>query len=190
LSNRKTFDHTVSDWIKHHIPFSLVLLDIDYFKNINDTHGHVIGDEVLKMVAQTMVEQTREEDLCFRYGGEEFKILIHDEILHLAYHIAERLRRAVAALENPTGASISLSLGIANFPQHGNKPVQLVAYADQALYQSKENGRNRTTLYQSGPLPPQDDKRTTVAAMGRAHRRVPGQRPDSESLVRGPRLHG
>lgn len=149
LFNRKMFDSTISDRIKKKTPFSLVLLDIDHFKKINDTYGHVMGDEVLKLVAQTMLEQTREEDLCFRYGGEEFAILIHDENQKLASHIAERLRRAVAALENPTHVQITISLGVANFPLHGSKPVQLVTCADLALYHSKEQGRNQTTMYQS-----------------------------------------
>ncbi|QRG66773.1 sensor domain-containing diguanylate cyclase [Brevibacillus choshinensis] len=149
LFNRRMFNSTLSDRIKNKTPFSLIMLDIDHFKKINDTYGHVMGDEVLKLVAQTMLEQTREEDLCFRYGGEEFAVLIHDESQQLAYHIAERIRLSVAALEIPTHTKITLSLGIANFPLHGCNPIQLVACADLALYHSKEQGRNQTTLHPS-----------------------------------------
>ncbi len=149
LFNRRMFNSTISDRIKNKTPFSLIMLDIDHFKKMNDTYGHVMGDEVLKLVAQTMLEQTREEDLCFRYGGEEFAVLIHDESQQLAYHIAERIRLSVAALEIPTHTQITLSLGIANFPLHGSKPVQLVTCADLALYHSKEQGRNQTTLHPS-----------------------------------------
>lgn len=149
LYNRKMFDYTLQDRIKNKTPFSLVLLDIDHFKKINDTYGHVMGDEVLKLVSKTMLEQTREDDLCFRYGGEEFAILILDANQKLAYHIAERLRYAVAALENPTTSTITISLGIASFPLDGSKPIQLVTSADQALYLSKQQGRNQTTLFTS-----------------------------------------
>jgi diguanylate cyclase (GGDEF)-like protein len=149
LYNRKMFDYTLQDRIKNRIPFSLVLLDIDHFKKINDTYGHVMGDEVLKLVSKTMLEQTREDDLCFRYGGEEFAIVILDANQKLAYHIAERLRYAVAALENPTTSTITISLGIASFPLDGSKPIQLVTSADQALYLSKQQGRNQTTLFTS-----------------------------------------
>ncbi|MDF2683178.1 MAG: transrane protein [Brevibacillus sp.] len=153
LANRKAFDQTIEDWLKNETPFSLLLLDIDYFKKINDTYGHVKGDEVLKLVAKTMLDQTREEDICFRYGGEEFAILIHDENQLFAFHIAERLRDSIASREILPHSPVTISLGISHFPSHGNKPVELVACADQALYHSKENGRNRTTMYQTVEIP-------------------------------------
>lgn len=148
LANRKTFDAALQERIRRQAPFSLVLLDIDHFKKVNDSFGHVTGDEVLKQVAKTMLEQTREDDLCFRYGGEEFGILIDDEHVQLAWHIAERLRTAISSQKQQTGTSITISSGVANFPLHGARPVEIVSMADQALYQSKADGRNRTTLFQ------------------------------------------
>ncbi|TGU97381.1 GGDEF domain-containing protein, partial [Mesorhizobium sp. M00.F.Ca.ET.186.01.1.1] len=103
LANRKTFDACLQDALRSEIPFSLILLDVDRFKRINDAFGHVTGDEVLKQVAQTMLDTTREDDFCFRYGGEEFGILLQGDRHLFAYQIAERLRQMIEALDNPTG---------------------------------------------------------------------------------------
>ncbi|MGE5702650.1 MAG: diguanylate cyclase [Clostridia bacterium] len=154
LANRRTFDHILEEWVHDQVAFSLIFLDIDHFKVVNDEYGHVAGDEVIQLVAKTMLEQCREEDLIFRYGGEEFCILIRDKHTQLAYHIAERLRKTIEALDNPTGHAITISLGISTFPSHATSPVEIITYADQALYLSKMEGRNRTTVYhpKEGPF--------------------------------------
>lgn len=150
LANRKTFDACLQDALRSEIPFSLILLDVDRFKRINDAFGHVTGDEVLKQVAQTMLDTTREDDFCFRYGGEEFGILLQGDRHLFAYQIAERLRQMIEALDNPTGYPVTISLGIASYPLHGTEALDIITCADQALYQSKAAGRNRTTSFRLG----------------------------------------
>ncbi|MGF9817108.1 sensor domain-containing diguanylate cyclase [Brevibacillus agri] len=147
LANRKTFDAYLQHTMQSEIPFSLILLDVDRFKKINDDFGHLTGDEVLKLVARTMQASTREDDFCFRYGGEEFGILLQGRRHLFAYQIAERLRQTVEAMDNPTGQPVTISLGIASYPLHGTWAVDIITCADQALYHSKATGRNKTTCF-------------------------------------------
>jgi diguanylate cyclase (GGDEF)-like protein len=148
LANRKAFDLVIREWHENKIPFSLILLDIDYFKRVNDSHGHVTGDEVLKFVASVMRTISREEDVCFRYGGEEFGILVKYGSSEAATDIAERIRERVETSMNPTGEVITISIGISfSDAKTLEDPKELIEMADQALYQSKKEGRNRTTIY-------------------------------------------
>jgi diguanylate cyclase (GGDEF)-like protein len=127
---------------------SLLLLDIDHFKNYNDTNGHVAGDEVLKKVGQLLRGSVREDDVVARYGGEEFVILYPGASKALAYRLAQGLRRAVeshpfaGAERQPLGA-VTISGGVASFPQDAKGAVELIRAADDALYQAKKAGRNR-----------------------------------------------
>jgi len=148
LANRRTFDLALQERVADKVPFALIMLDIDHFKKVNDTYGHLVGDEVLKDLARTMRELSREGDPCFRYGGEEFSILVQYGDKALSWQIAERLREQIAHAPNPTGKPLTISLGIALFPEHATDPKRLITHADEALYQSKASGRNRTTLYQ------------------------------------------
>ncbi|KAA0549968.1 GGDEF domain-containing protein [Bacillus sp. BGMRC 2118] len=134
--------------MKNQLPFSLILLDIDYFKKVNDTFGHLVGDEVLIFLASKLNTLSRINDLCFRYGGEEFGIIVKSEDLDCAFHIAERIRKEIEELVSPTGEPITLSLGIA-FHEIGHdlNVAEIINKADQALYRSKVQGRNRTTIY-------------------------------------------
>ncbi|MFB6468054.1 diguanylate cyclase [Cytobacillus sp. Hz8] len=148
IANRKTFDVVLEDWNEQGINFSIIFLDIDHFKKVNDQYGHLVGDEVLKYLAVMMKDVSRDEDLCFRYGGEEFGILIREMNEKQAFQIAERLRLSVAETPSPTGNAITISLGISTRQREDFHPKAVIEKADAALYASKANGRNQTTIYQ------------------------------------------
>jgi diguanylate cyclase (GGDEF)-like protein len=127
---------------------SLFLLDIDDFKNYNDTNGHVAGDEVLKKMGQLLRGSIREDDVVARYGGEEFVILYPGASKALAYRLAQGLRRAVeshpfAGGEHQPLGAVTISGGVASYPQDAPSEVELIRAADHALYQAKNAGRNR-----------------------------------------------
>ena len=147
LANRRTFDITINELINSNIPFTLVMLDIDYFKKVNDTYGHLVGDDVLKFLAKMINEHSGNGDLCFRYGGEEFGILLKDKNAEETFDIAEKLRMKVAKTQSPTGKPITISLGISCFEEYDQHPETIIKRADSALFKSKLDGRNRTTVY-------------------------------------------
>ncbi|HHY72137.1 MAG TPA: GGDEF domain-containing protein [Bacillus bacterium] len=149
LANRRAFDIEIEKWVKKKVHFSLIMADIDRFKKVNDEYGHLVGDEVLKFLAKTMHDVIREDDLCFRYGGEEFVILLKDKNEADAFALAERLRIKVAETISPTGKPITISLGISSFQKKDQLPEMVIKRADAALYQSKNEGRNRTTVYKN-----------------------------------------
>ena len=130
---------------------AVIMCDIDFFKKVNDVHGHAAGDDALKLVAHTLASQRREGDLCCRYGGEEFTLLLEKTDGPSALQLAERLRAAVESLalvyeERPI--PLTLSLGVAAFPEvHIKTASELLLLADEALYQCKERGRNQCLLY-------------------------------------------
>ncbi|TSI08685.1 GGDEF domain-containing protein [Lysinibacillus sp. BW-2-10] len=148
LANRRTFDSQIKEWVDHQIPFSLIMLDIDRFKKVNDTYGHLVGDDVLKFLAKLLQESCRTNDRCFRYGGEEFIILLKNIDANQAYDIAERLRIKIEQTVSPTGEPINISLGITSFKENDIHPTPIIERADTALYHSKETGRNKTTVYE------------------------------------------
>jgi len=137
-------------------PFSVVLIDIDDFKQINDLHGHQAGDEALRAVAERLRQSVRGCDSVFRVGGEEFCALLpglrHDD----AFVAAERLRSAVAGIV--LGLPVTVSTGVASFPVHGEARDELLAQADAALYASKRSGKNRTTIAGTAPGQPVSDR--------------------------------
>ncbi|WLR52042.1 sensor domain-containing diguanylate cyclase [Bacillus tianshenii] len=153
LANRKAFDRIIDDYVEQRTPFALLLLDIDHFKSVNDTYGHLVGDEVLKLLAVNMPTAFREEDVCFRYGGEEFGVLIKDCNEAEACGMAEALRKQVEKMSNPTGEHITISIGVTSFYDDDIHPKAIIERADAALYQSKEKGRNRTTIYKAQSYP-------------------------------------
>lgn len=134
---------------------SILFLDIDHFKQVNDTHGHAAGDVVLKVLADILRRQLRANDVPARYGGEEFVVILPEITGEAAKEIAERLRRAVAAtsFRLPQGHEITLtiSIGVSCYPACGGTAPQIVDYADQALYAAKNSGRNRVVLYSERP---------------------------------------
>ncbi|WP_434604593.1 diguanylate cyclase [Pseudomonas sp. R3-56] len=129
---------------------SLVMLDIDHFKRVNDTYGHQAGDKVIEQVARLLHEHVRESDVAGRYGGEEFGVVLSDTDSAGGQIFAERLRKAVEeSLVQYNGQDISftVSLGVADLSQPANDHAELIARADQALYTSKKTGRNRVTVH-------------------------------------------
>jgi len=132
-------------------PLAVVMCDLDHFKRINDGHGHAAGDEALRRAAAVLRAHCRERDLCARYGGEEFTLLLEDTGGETALEIAERVRRAIAALEVPleggTTLHLTASAGVAVFPEvQARGPDDLVQLADAALYEAKRQGRDRCLL--------------------------------------------
>ncbi|MGQ9455948.1 MAG: diguanylate cyclase [Armatimonadota bacterium] len=128
--------------------FSLLMIDVDYFKRYNDTYGHREGDFALRAVAKLIASNLRQGDLAARYGGEEFAALLANVNKHEARAIAERVRLAVADYAFPRG-KLSVSIGIAECPSDGITPVEIIEKADQALYHAKLTGRNRVVIWSS-----------------------------------------
>ena len=129
---------------------SLVMVDIDYFKKFNDTHGHQAGNVALNHLATILGNTVRETDIVARYGGEEFALILPETTKRLAHELASRVRTNVEASPVILGANhhrITISLGVATFPRDCSTWESLVECADKALYQSKQSGRNRVTIY-------------------------------------------
>ncbi|RUL51301.1 sensor domain-containing diguanylate cyclase [Lysinibacillus antri] len=148
LANRKSFDVKIKKWMERNDAFALVMLDIDNFKAINDTYGHIVGDEVIKYLANSIMKFATMDDLVFRYGGEEFGILMKGKTETDALHVAELIRENIAITDSPTGMPITISLGISSYQGSEVHPNAIIERADKALYQSKEKGKNQTTIYQ------------------------------------------
>lgn len=130
-------------------PLSFVLLDIDFFKKVNDTYGHVVGDEVLKKVGQIIQEELRIEDTAIRYGGEEIALILPETPEKDAYLLAERLRIKLERLTfkmNEKTFKVTASFGVAEYNPAIAAPQGLVEKADRALYKAKESGRNNTFI--------------------------------------------
>ncbi|HEV3469427.1 MAG TPA: sensor domain-containing diguanylate cyclase [Pyrinomonadaceae bacterium] len=124
-------------------PVSLIMLDIDHFKRVNDTHGHDAGDAALRQIASALREEVRGVDTAARYGGEEFAIILPQAGLEGALAVAERLRARIEREVMPGVGSVTASLGVATFPVHASARDLLVTNADRSLYQAKRTGRNR-----------------------------------------------
>lgn len=133
--------HKIARATRHKQPLSLLMLDIDHFKVINDTYGHSKGDEVLQEVSQVLKTQNRTEDTVARFGGEEFIILLDQCDTHSAEQKAQYLRKTIEEL-NPGGMKITISIGIAQLNPAGEIFDDLLKRADIAMYQAKDQGRN------------------------------------------------
>ncbi len=133
--------------LRHRVPLSLVMFDIDHFKKINDTYGHPAGDYVLQRLAAKVAETVRQEDLFARYGGEEFALMLRESAAEKAMRAAERCRRAIDGAEflfNGTPIRVTISLGVATvLDSDFSQPEDLISAADKYLYRAKKNGRNR-----------------------------------------------
>jgi diguanylate cyclase (GGDEF)-like protein len=145
LSNRRGAEQVAKREIvrvrRFAAPLSFVIFDIDHFKAVNDTQGHGAGDQVLQRVARTIAGQLRETDLCARWGGEEFLVVLPNTPLDGALGCADRIRRAVAAQVLPAGGPVTISGGVAQL-QPGELLDEVVARADAQLYKAKTSGRN------------------------------------------------
>ncbi len=157
LINHRTFQQKLSAEInrikRYSGHLSLLLMDIDHFKNFNDTYGHQIGDEVLKYISRTLLKTTRDNDICARYGGEEFVVILPETDTEGAKQIAERIRESIEKGNikiNNEQLGVTVSIGLATYNRHCSSKSQLIECADKAMYFSKENGRNCVTVYNPG----------------------------------------
>lgn len=134
---------------RYEIPFSLIIIDIDFFKKFNDTFGHQAGDAVLHQVAQLLKQSVRSTDIVCRYGGEEMSIILPNTSKEMSVITAEKICKRVAAkrfkLNNYQESNVTISLGVSSFPEDGDTTQEIIEAADKRLYQSKHNGRNRVT---------------------------------------------
>lgn len=156
LYNRRSFnafsEHEFSRAMRYFNSLSLMIIDIDLFKNVNDTYGHLVGDEVIKRVAAVCDEHIREADILARIGGEEFAILLPDTDIDSAFKLAERLRVAqqtskhASATINEALPGITISIGVASIQVKDRSFADMFARADKALYSSKHVGRNSVNV--------------------------------------------
>lgn len=133
-------------------PMALILMDIDHFKQVNDTHGHQVGDDVLQAVAKALKGAVRETDFIARYGGEEFAVVLPKTHLAGALTVAERMSQSLKSTRTGVDGAIRVtgSFGVSGFPGRGvTTAEQLLKTADDALYRSKREGRNKISLFQS-----------------------------------------
>lgn len=139
------FHKEIARYKRDDIPLSFIILDIDKFKNFNDTHGHLVGDEILKSLAHKIKVQTRETDIFARWGGEEFVKILANTSLDDAKQVAEKLRTTIENHTFENDLKVTCSFGVAEFTKDDTKN-SLMLRADQALYRAKENGRNRVEI--------------------------------------------
>ena len=136
---------------QHHT--SLLLLDIDHFKNVNDTYGHRSGDMILSGLSKRLMSRIRTTDSVCRYGGEEITIILPETDIMIAKQIAENLRVLIEhepfEIEDNQHIKVTVSIGVSVYPQHATKASTLVSVADTALYKAKENGRNCVCVYET-----------------------------------------
>jgi two-component system cell cycle response regulator len=165
LKNRRFFDERLSEEFRrasrYSDPLSLIMVDLDHFKEINDQYGHPAGDVVLREAGEVIRASTREPDICARYGGEEFAVILPKTHLTGALAVAERIWKELGSkvyrLPGHEGSGtvdrrVTASLGVAAFPYVDITNAELLLkYADAALYQAKESGRNTICLYQRQP---------------------------------------
>lgn len=144
VTNRRGLDAVLTVLSQDKTPVAIVLLDIDNFKLVNDTYGHSVGDEVLKTIASVAVEQVRETDIVARLGGEEFVVVLPNTTPESALLFAERLRFSIEHTHFGPCGTITISLGVAQYPAHASSVDGALKLADRALYQAKRDGRNCT----------------------------------------------
>ena len=146
--------------VRYQGKYAVILFDVDNFKHYNDTHGHPAGDQILRLIGKLILENVRSTDLAARYGGEEFVILCPETDAEGALVNAERYRKLIENYafphreQQPLG-KVSVSIGVAAYPEDAQDPQSVVEAADQGLYHSKEQGRNRATAFHSIQKKPQ-----------------------------------
>jgi diguanylate cyclase (GGDEF)-like protein len=156
LFNRRHFyslaEHRAGLWRRYRWPIAAIMVDVDHFKAINDTHGHAVGDEVIREVADRLRHTLRDTDLICRYGGEEFAVLLPETTAEASRTAAERMHKAVIGAPMPTAAGdllVTVSVGLAGPAAMDGDVATLLDHADRALYQAKRAGRNRVTLIEA-----------------------------------------
>lgn len=146
---------------------SCIMVDIDHFKAVNDNYGHATGDEVIKLLAEILENNTRKQDLVGRYGGEEFCLVMPDMSIEVAVKTAERIRLRIkdeSAQRYKSGPRVTASLGVACLADHPNSPSELNNFADEALYVAKESGRNQVVRWTQSPAKKPAKKEAKEAA--------------------------
>ncbi len=150
LYNHRYFHNRVNEEIARSSrfgdTFSLMTIDLDHFKNYNDVYGHLYGDKVLQNVGEFIKRSIRSVDMAFRYGGDEFAIILPHTSIDNAYKVAERIRKKIESDIDIKGYPLTCSLGIASWPTDGLMREEMIQASDAALYHSKQSGRNRTSI--------------------------------------------
>jgi len=159
LFNRKYLEESVGKIVSQakrtNISYGILMADIDFFKMVNDTYGHDVGDDAIKIIAQTLVENTRDSDIVIRYGGEEFIVLLYNCDEQYIAEVAEKIRMAFSKKLIPVGNSSitkTISIGASLFPLHTDNFWQCVKYADISLYHAKDTGRNKVVVFDKSLL--------------------------------------
>jgi len=145
---QEAFQNEIARSDRHNHPCSLIFMDVDFFKQYNDTHGHMAGDRLLHTLGKILTERLRSCAVVARYGGEEFVMLLPETPKEGALVVAEKLRRRIedhpfAGRDTQPDGKVTVSLGVVTFPQDGSTRGTLMQRADQALYRAKQDGRNR-----------------------------------------------
>lgn len=155
LNNRRYFDKVLPQEYERAqrdgLPFSLIMIDVDNFKQFNDTYGHHVGDRILATIGRVLTRTVRNIDFAFRYGGEEFVVILPETSIDSAHRVAERIRQRVMnesrkLLLNPNDSPVTVSMGVSCYPRDAACSITLLAMADQLLYQAKKTGRNRVLV--------------------------------------------
>ena len=158
VGNRKSFDDQISrlmaDALDNKTALCLLMIDIDFFKKFNDSYGHLVGDQVLKLVGKTLLESVKGRDFVARYGGEEFAVLLPQTMLDAAVFVADQLRKTVGGKKitrkstSESLGAITLSVGVSQWAP-GEPVAEFIDRADQGLYQAKQTGRNRVAVFKA-----------------------------------------
>jgi diguanylate cyclase (GGDEF)-like protein len=148
IGNRRMLQHELNNMASYYTPFSLLLIDVDHFKAINDTYGHLVGDDILRELTRSIENSLRPQDTVGRWGGEEFLILANGTELAGAELLAQRVRLAVEQRKFTTVGRVTVSIGVAQF-QPNTSVSHTFSIADKALYRAKNAGRNRVVAAQS-----------------------------------------
>lgn len=144
-------DKTAEQAMRSHISYSILMIDIDYFKMVNDTYGHDSGDIIIKSLSEILQQTVRKSDLPIRYGGEEFLVLLHNTTPEGALQVAQKIRTGFAAKKYQFGSDSvekTLSIGISHFPSDADSIWKVIKFADLALYEAKHTGRNRVIEFE------------------------------------------
>ncbi len=165
---RKEFERTLHHCQRYGRPLAVLMMDLDDFKAVNDTHGHLVGDRVLEVVANLLRETLREEDVLARYGGEEFIAILPETTSEAARFPAERFATLLSRreIETPNGQKVrvTISIGIAGLGDHGTDETALIAAADRALYAAKRAGKNRVVIAPIRKNAPEGDAESSATA--------------------------
>jgi two-component system cell cycle response regulator len=159
LNNQRYFKHVLGNEVKRHSrynrPMNLLMIDVDNFKKVNDTHGHLVGDQVLKQVSEILKKNVRACDHLSRYGGEEFSVILPETTENEAFMVGERIvlainRHQFKTLDGELVGKLSVTIGQSSFPQDAAESELLLKRADEALYRGKQLGKNRICIFRDG----------------------------------------